>query len=95
MKDLKERVLSVLVNAETWHDYKSGIVKTKDCLGPIDHAVNIVGYGTDEKGQNYFKIRNSWTTSWGEQGYIRLANDDPTGDGACSVLTTPTYPVCE
>lgn len=40
----------------------------------IDHAIQLVGYGTDASlKMDYWLVRNSWTGSWGEQGYIRIA----------------------
>ena len=40
----------------------------------IDHSVTLVGYGTDDKsGDMYWLVRNSWGTSWGENGYYRIA----------------------
>lgn len=41
----------------------------------IDHVVELVGYGTDEKLGDYFLIRNSWDTTFGENGYIRLKRE--------------------
>merc|ERR1712064_21826 len=62
--------VSVTVNAGQLQLYSNGVV-TGDCSGQINHAVIAVGYGTDD--QDYFKIRNSWGTSWGEAGNIRVA----------------------
>ena len=53
--------------------YKSGIYSDTACSlyrGKYDHAVNIVGYGTSANGINYWIVRNSWGTSWGQSGYI-------------------------
>jgi len=41
-----------------------------------NHAVILMGYGVSEFGTEYFKIRNSWGTDWGESGYVRVARND-------------------
>ncbi len=55
-------------------------------MGDIDHAVLAVGY--DEYS---IIIKNSWGTTWGESGYIRLARGT-SGAGTCGVLTYPVIP---
>ncbi|KAH8054312.1 transferase [Aureococcus anophagefferens] len=53
-----------------------------------DHGVAIVGYGTDD-GVDYWWIRNSWGTTWGESGYMRLER----GVNACGVANFASYPI--
>jgi len=73
--------LSVLVNADSLQYYSGGIVDADSCdPTELDHAVLLVGYGSED-GQDYWIIKNSWGSSWGEQGYFRLAR----GSGACGV----------
>ena len=43
------------------------------CTDPLDHAVVVVGYDTTEEGQDYWLIKNSWSTTWGEQGFFKCA----------------------
>jgi hypothetical protein len=68
--------LSISVAALGWKDYETGIYQnngnsTDDWQ--IDHAVQMVGYGTDSaSGKDYWIVRNSWGTLWGEAGYIKL-----------------------
>merc|ERR1719230_867625 len=63
--------LSVAVDATSWQTYTGGILK--NCRSTqVDHGVLIVGYGTDA-GTDYWIVKNSWGTTWGEQGYIRVA----------------------
>jgi len=72
--------------------YKNGII-TKWCGTSIDHAVLLVGYGTDN-GVDYWTIKNSWGPTWGENGYFRILRDmNKKDDGMCGVQSTPCYPI--
>ncbi|KAH9524482.1 hypothetical protein Btru_054690 [Bulinus truncatus] len=85
--------ISVAIDAD--HDsfqfYKSGVYYEPECNnGPsdLDHAVLVVGYGTED-GQDYWLIKNSWGTSWGEKGYFKLARNK---SNHCGVATLASYP---
>jgi len=58
--------VSVTVDATNWSSYRSGVFN--NCAANINHAVLLVGVAGGT-----WKIKNSWGTSWGESGYIRLA----------------------
>jgi C1A family cysteine protease len=71
--------------------YESGVLKVDSCHydpSQIDHSVVLTGYGTDEHGTDYYTIRNSWSTYWGNQGYINIAR----GDLDCCVGCEAGYP---
>merc|ERR1712167_395628 len=89
--------VSVAIEADTSHFqlYESGVLTgTSACGTSIDHGVLVVGYGTDEdSGNAYWKVKNSWGSSWGEQGYIRLERNTGTTKGMCGILSMPSYPV--
>ena len=55
----------------------------------FDHATLVVGYGTDAYGEHWI-MKNSWGTSWGEDGYMRVAIQD--GVGVCAIQSSPVYP---
>jgi len=64
--------LSVCVDAESWQYYNGGIITTSsDCGTSLDHCVMITGYGS-ESGTNYWWVRNSWGTDWGQSGYLQV-----------------------
>ncbi|KAJ8943320.1 hypothetical protein NQ318_004761 [Aromia moschata] len=67
--------------------YEGGIYWDSDCSSQIDHGVLVVGYGT-ENGQDYWLIKNSWGTSWGEGGYMRMARNV----GMCGIDVENSYP---
>ena len=81
--------VAVSVDA-SWGGYESGIFETDTYDSVIDHAVVLVGYGTDEAlGKDYWLVRNSWGPTWGEKGYIRLRRHAADLDAYCGVDTKP------
>ncbi|CAN6449741.1 unnamed protein product [Victoria cruziana] len=83
--------VSIEGSSRDFQSYKSGIF-TGACGTQTDHAVLIVGYGT-ENGLDYWIVKNSWGTSWGEGGYIRMQrNIGGTTAGICGIATSPCYP---
>jgi C1A family cysteine protease len=70
--------------------YMSGIYNDTKCGTRLDHAVMVVGWGV-EGTTEYWTVRNSWGTSWGEEGYMRVAIVD--GAGICGVQMEPLYPL--
>lgn len=75
--------VSVCVAAEAFQTYNKGILKR--CPGGIDHCVQAIGYDNSDK---YWLVRNSWGTSWGEKGLIRLEQ----GKNICKIGNDITYP---
>jgi len=78
---------------ETFAFYKSGVYNDINCSNSSanqDHAVLVVGYGTDNSAGNYYIVKNSWGTSWGNQGYFLLARND---NNKCGVALEPIYPL--
>jgi len=75
--------VSICLAAEAFQTYSSGILKV--CPGQVDHCVQAVGY---DSTNNYWLVRNSWATSWGEQGYIRIAM----GKDLCKISDDATFP---
>jgi C1A family cysteine protease len=72
---VKEGPVSICLDASSWQDYSSGVMDRLECawIDQLDHCVQLVGYNA--KGPNgvaYWMVRNSWTTSWGIEGYIWL-----------------------
>jgi len=80
---LQQGPVSIAVDATSFQTYRSGILK---CNGyQMNHAVLLVGYGV-ENGQKFWKIKNSWGTNWGEQGYVRVLNSDGSDKAKSSCL---------
>ena len=54
-----------ITDGTAFHFYSGGILDTSDCGDVLDHSVLLVGYGT-EKDVDYWIVKNSWGTTWGE-----------------------------
>ena len=86
-------VLAIAIDAGhiSFQLYSSGIYDPVLCSSTnLDHAVGLVGYGT-ESGTDYWLVRNSWGTSWGEQGYIRMIRNSNNKCGVASMAFYPTF----
>ena len=86
---LAKQPLAVSIEADTrvFQSYSSGVLNNTACGTNLDHAVLTVGWGTDASAGDYWLVKNSWGTTWGEKGYIRLAIVN--GAGICGVQMEP------
>jgi len=87
---LNRNVVTVVVGAEnpTFMHYNGGIINS-GCNTRTDHAIAAVGYGS-QGGKEYYIVRNSWGTNWGEKGYAKIAITS--GEGTCKIQSGPAYP---
>ncbi|KAL8102260.1 hypothetical protein AgCh_026949 [Apium graveolens] len=92
-KAVAHQPVSVSIEAGSRHFqlYKSGVFNGI-CGTELDHGVVAIGYGTED-GRDYWIVRNSWGTGWGENGYMRLErNVASTNTGKCGIAMRPSYP---
>jgi len=82
--------VGVDASARNFSAYKSGVFSAK-CGTDLDHATLVVGYGKDTKsGMNYWIMKNSWGSSWGEKGFMRLVQNG-NGAGQCGIQNDATF----
>lgn len=72
-----------------FQSYQSGVY-SGTCGTNLDHGVLAVGYGT-MNGQDYWLVKNSWASTWGDQGYIYLARNVTQTGGQCGILLAASY----
>jgi len=88
---LNGQPVSVAIDASqrSFQLYKSGIYFESACSSTrLDHGVLAVGYGSE--GGNYWLVKNSWGTGWGQGGYIQMAKDR---NNNCGIATQASYPI--
>jgi cathepsin L len=82
--------VSICIEADTstFQFYSGGIMNDPACGTTLDHAVLVTGYGTSGT-TNYWSVKNSWGTGWGENGYVRFIRDK----NQCGITDYPAYAV--
>eukprot|EP00475_Leptophrys_vorax_P016511 TRINITY_DN2296_c1_g1_i2.p1 TRINITY_DN2296_c1_g1~~TRINITY_DN2296_c1_g1_i2.p1 ORF type:complete len:327 (-),score=78.75 TRINITY_DN2296_c1_g1_i2:52-1032(-) len=92
---VSQQPVSVPIEADQiGFQFYSGGVFDGTCGTSLDHGVLVVGYGSDSSsGLDYWKVKNSWGASWGEEGYIRLVKKGGSTTGQCGIAMEPSYPV--
>lgn len=70
----------------------TGGVFSGPCGTTLNHAVTVVGYGTDKHGTKYWIAKNSWGRSWGNHGYILIQRDVAQKEGLCGIAIAASYP---
>jgi KDEL-tailed cysteine endopeptidase len=89
-----QQPVAIAIEADTkyFQSYSSGILDSSECGTQLDHGVLIVGYGEDA-GKKYWLVKNSWSASWGDNGYIKIARSESTNDeGICGIAMDPSFP---
>lgn len=93
LKAVANQPVSVAIDAGGFDfQFYSGGVFTGSCDTDLDHGVTAVGYGTASDGTKYWLVKNSWGTSWGEKGYIKMERDIAAKEGLCGIAMMASYP---
>jgi C1A family cysteine protease len=95
LKALNLGPVSVAVKASNnvFMYYTSGII-TSNCgtsSSPLDHGVLLVGAGITN-GVPYWIVKNSWGTSWGQNGYVYIKRSTGISNSVCGIAMEASYP---
>jgi C1A family cysteine protease len=90
MAGVYQQPVAIIVEASqnAFQLYTSGIITT-GCGVTLDHAITAIGYTP-----TYFIVKNSWGTTWGQEGYVWISSSSQYNDGlgACGLFSQPQFP---
>ncbi|CAJ1978782.1 unnamed protein product [Sphenostylis stenocarpa] len=94
LKAVANQPVSVYIDAggRAFQFYYSGIFTGK-CGTDPDHAATVVGYGKVHDGTKYWLVKNSWSSEWGEKGYMRMKRNINAKKGLCGIAANGSYPI--
>uniref|UniRef100_UPI00398EBC1A cathepsin L.1 isoform X2 n=1 Tax=Pristiophorus japonicus TaxID=55135 RepID=UPI00398EBC1A len=70
--------------------YSSGIYDEPSCSSDVlNHGVLVIGYGTLD-GIDYWLVKNSWGTGWGDDGYIYMTRNQ---NNQCGIASLASFPL--
>uniref|UniRef100_A0ACD5UVV0 Uncharacterized protein n=1 Tax=Avena sativa TaxID=4498 RepID=A0ACD5UVV0_AVESA len=89
-----ERPVGVLIDARgaILQNYKTGIYKGP-CTTMQNHAVVLIGYGVTNTGEEYWILKNSWGSGWGQKGFFFMRRGADGVKGLCGIAVWGTYPL--
>merc|ERR1712000_303360 len=92
MDALQKGPVAISLAAMILQSYGGGVLSSCDC--DMDHAVQMVGYGSDS-GKDYWLVRDSWGGSWGESGYVRIQKFGEGKEPTCVDKTPQDGEACQ
>lgn len=93
MKAVASQPVSVAVDGgDMTFQFYSGGVMMGSCGTDLDHGIAAIGYGKNSDGTKYWLMKNSWGTTWGENGFLRMEKDIADKKGMCGLAMQPSYP---
>lgn len=81
--------ITAAIDSRPIQDYKGGVFHDEKCTQQLTHEILVVGYGTDDNDGDYFIIKNSYGTSWGENGFMKMARNK----NLCGIANAAGYPI--